>query len=201
MLGATGHVPLPLSGDDYIELLSVVWKPTTERGIRLNHRTYDHHMLTDYRGQPSGVTTQQGRWEVHHNPHDARRIWARLGDGAFTPIPWIHADHVHQPFGDQLWQHLKDTVARRGDRDRHEADLAQALDDLLRRARTGTTHPPRTRPDHPPRTRRPPPRPHQRARWARRCRGGPGRTDPRTREDEAPEADRRPGELRPRAAA
>ncbi|MFF0390528.1 Mu transposase C-terminal domain-containing protein [Kitasatospora sp. NPDC004615] len=141
MLGATGHVPLPLSGDDYIELLPVVWKPITERGIRLNHRTYDHPALNDYRGQPSSVTAQQGRWEVHHNPHDARRIWVRLGDGGFTPIPWIHADHVHQPFGDQLWQHLKDTVARRGDRDRHEADLAQALDDLLRRARTGTAHP------------------------------------------------------------
>ncbi|MGW4380917.1 Mu transposase C-terminal domain-containing protein [Kitasatospora sp. NPDC004531] len=141
MLGATGHVPLPLSGDDYIELLPVVWKPITERGIRLNHRTYDHPALNDYRGQPSSVTAQQGRWEVHHNPHDARRIWVRLGGGGFTPIPWIHAGHVHQPFGDQLWQHLKDTVARRGDRDRHEADLAQALDDLLRRARTGTAHP------------------------------------------------------------
>ncbi|MEU1286650.1 Mu transposase C-terminal domain-containing protein [Kitasatospora sp. NPDC005856] len=141
MLGATGHVPLPLTGDDYIELLPVVWKPITERGIRLNHRTYDHPALTDYRGQPSGVTAQQGRWEVHHNPHDARRIWVRLSDGAFTPIPWIHADHVHQPFGDQLWQHLKDTVTRRGDRDRHEADLAQALDDVLRRARNGTAHP------------------------------------------------------------
>ncbi|MEV8098862.1 hypothetical protein [Kitasatospora sp. NPDC085879] len=141
MLGAAGYVPLPLSGDNWVELLPVVWKPITGRGIRLNHRTYDHHVLGDYRGRPSGITAQQGRWEVHHNPHDARQVWIRLGDGDFTPIPWIHADHAHQPFGDQLWQHLKDTVARRGERDRHEADLAQALDDLLRRARGGTARP------------------------------------------------------------
>ncbi|MBT2407695.1 MULTISPECIES: Mu transposase C-terminal domain-containing protein [unclassified Streptomyces] len=138
LLGTCGHVPLPLTSRDYVELLPVRWKRITERGIRIDHRTYDHHTLNPHRGRPSGITAQQGRWEVHHNPHDHRQIWVRLPDGQFTTVPWIHTDHVHAPFGDDLWQHLKTTVERRGDRDRHEADLAQALDDLLRRVRTGT---------------------------------------------------------------
>jgi transposase InsO family protein len=137
LLATSGHVPLPLTGADYVELLPVRWKPITERGIRIGHRTYDHHTLNPHRGQPSGITAQRGRWEVHHNPHDARRIWIRLPDGHFTAVPWIHADHVHAPFGDQLWQHLKTTADQRAGRDQHEADLAQALDDLLHRVRTG----------------------------------------------------------------
>ena len=139
LLSTCGYVPLPLTGRDWTELMPVRWTRITERGIRIDHRTYDHHTLNPHRGQPSGIVAQQGRWEVHHNPHDARCIWVRMPDGAFATIPWIHADHVHAPFSDHLWQHLKTVVAQRGDRDRYEADLAQALDNLLRRARTGDT--------------------------------------------------------------
>ena len=137
LLGVCGHVPLPLTGADYVELLPVVWKPITERGIRLDHRTYDHHALNPHRGRPSGIAAQRGRWEVHHNPHDQRQVWVRLPDGQFTAVPWIHAEHIHQPLGDDLWQHLKTVVERRGSREQHEADLAQALDNLLFKVRTG----------------------------------------------------------------
>jgi hypothetical protein len=40
LLGASGYVPLPLCGADYLELLPVRWHPVTGRGIRINHRTY-----------------------------------------------------------------------------------------------------------------------------------------------------------------
>ena len=139
LLSTCGYVPLPLTGRDWTELMPVRWKRITERGIRIDHRTYDHHTLNPHRGQPSGVLAQQGRWEVHHNPHDARQVWVRMPDGTFAAIPWIHRDHVHAPFSDHLWQHLKTVVEQRGNRDQYEADLAQALDDLLRRARTGDT--------------------------------------------------------------
>lgn len=85
---------------------------------------------------------KDGKWEVHHNPHDARQIFVRLTDGQLHEIPWIHRDHVHQPFNDSVWRHIQAEVEQRGDREQHEADLADALDQLLRRTRSsaGTEH-------------------------------------------------------------
>ncbi|GAA1934161.1 DDE-type integrase/transposase/recombinase [Streptantibioticus ferralitis] len=141
LIAVAGYVSLPLSGNDYLELLPVRWQAITERGIRIDHRTYDADVLAPYRGQPSPITARGGKWEVHTDPHDARQIWVRLPDGHLTEVPWIHRDHIHQPFNTATWQHIKTITTRHGDRDRHEADLADALDQLMRRAHTGTATP------------------------------------------------------------
>jgi transposase InsO family protein len=136
LITISGYVPVPLTGADYLELLPVRWQPITERGIRLDFRTYNHDILDPHRGQRSPITSKDGKWEVHHNPHDARQIFVRLTDGQLHEIPWIHRDHVHQPFNDAIWRHVQTEVEQRGDRDQHEADLADALDQLLRRTRS-----------------------------------------------------------------
>ncbi|WP_020550095.1 DDE-type integrase/transposase/recombinase [Embleya scabrispora] len=135
LIAMCGYVPLPLTGRDYLELLPVRWHRITERGIRIDHRTYDHEVLDPVRGQSSGVGGRQGRWEVHHNPHDGRQVWIRLPDGELTEIPWIHRDHVHRPFDDCMWRQVRAGVDGHGDRERHEAELADALDQLMRRTR------------------------------------------------------------------
>ncbi|USC45227.1 Mu transposase C-terminal domain-containing protein [Streptomyces filamentosus] len=142
LITVSGYVPVPLTGADYLELLPVRWQPITERGIRLDYRTYNHDILDPHRGQRSPVASKDGKWEVHHNPHDARQIFVRLTDGHLHEVPWIHRDHVHQPFNDALWRHIQTEAEQRGDRDQHEADLADALDQLLRRTRSpaGTEH-------------------------------------------------------------
>jgi transposase InsO family protein len=146
LITVCGYVPVPLTGADYLELLPVRWQPITERGIRIDYRTYDHEVLDSCRGQRSDVMARDGRWEVHHNPHDSRQIWVRLGDGKLHEIPWIHRDHVHQPFNDQMWRHVQSEVAQRGEREQHETDLADALDQLLRRTRgTGVRAAPKRR--------------------------------------------------------
>ncbi|MFE5038635.1 hypothetical protein [Streptomyces sp. NPDC056683] len=168
LIAVAGHVPLPLSGSDYLELLPVRWQAITERGIRIDHRTYDHDCLAPYRGQPSPHAARGGKWEIHTNPHDARQIFIRLPDGHLTEIPWIHRDHIHHPFNNATWQHIKTTTTQRGDRDTHEADLADALDQLMRRAHTRTATPreqrliTRTAPlkTPPPPAATPPPTPH-----------------------------------------
>ncbi|KPH99464.1 Integrase catalytic region [Actinobacteria bacterium OK006] len=139
LVAVAGHVPVPLTGHDYLELLPVRWQAITASGIRIHHRTYDHDLLAPYRGQPSPHTGRNGKWEIHYNPHDVRQIWVRLPDGQLTEIGWIHRDHVHQPFNDHTWQHIR-TLTLHGnhhDAEQHEADLADALDQLMRRVHSG----------------------------------------------------------------
>jgi transposase InsO family protein len=148
LLGASGYVPLPLTGADYLELLPVRFHPVTGRGIRINHRTYDHTLLNEHRGRPCPAGPG-GKWEIHLNPHDVRQIYIRLPDGHLHEIPWIHRDHVHAPMSETTWRHIRAAVNRRADRERHEADLAEAADQVLRRARPTTpsqTAPLRTTP-------------------------------------------------------
>ncbi|MFE2867024.1 hypothetical protein [Embleya sp. NPDC059259] len=135
LVAACGYVPVPPSGGDYLELPPVRWQTVGERGIRIDHRTHDHEVLGPYRGQSSGIAVRGGKWEVHHNPHDGRRVWIRLPGGELTEVPWIHHDHVNAPFDVHAWRHVRESVERRGDRERHEADLADALAALLREVR------------------------------------------------------------------
>ncbi|MFE3708747.1 Mu transposase C-terminal domain-containing protein [Streptomyces scopuliridis] len=139
LVAVAGHVPVPLTGHDYLELLPVRWQAITASGIRIYHRTYDADLLAPYRGQPSPITARGGKWEIHHNPHDVRQIWVRLPDGELTEIPWIHRDHVHQPFNDHTWQHIRTPALHdnHGDTEQYEADLADALDQLMRRVHSG----------------------------------------------------------------
>ncbi|MEU6346115.1 Mu transposase C-terminal domain-containing protein, partial [Streptomyces sp. NPDC046977] len=140
LVAVAGYVPVPLTRNDYLELLPVRWQAITAVGIRIHHRTYDHDLLAPYRGQPSPHAGRGGKWEIHYNPHDVRQIWVRLPDGHLTEIGWIHRDHVHRPFNDRTWHHIRTATLHsnhRGDTDRQEADLADALDQLMRRVHSG----------------------------------------------------------------
>ncbi|MFC8876011.1 Mu transposase C-terminal domain-containing protein [Streptomyces ardesiacus] len=186
LIAVAGHVPVPLTGRDYLELLPVRWQATTPAGITIHHRTYDADLLAPYRGQASPVAGRGGKWEIHYNPHDVRQIWIRLTDGHLTEIPWIHRNHVHQPFNDDTWQHIRTHAqhSHHDDSQQHEAHLADALDQLMRRVHSGhattaeqallaraTTTPIPTA--------RPPPRHHTRHRPAGTTRRGRQHRQPR----------------------
>lgn len=132
LVAVTGYVPVPLTAQDYVELLPVRWHPITDHGIRFDYRTYDGPCLNGFRGEDSGMAAKDGQWEVHHNPYDPTRIWVRLPDG-FTEVPWIHAGEVSLPFTRYTWQHIRRVVERTSTYEEHEKELARALDDLLRR--------------------------------------------------------------------
>ncbi|MEW2120891.1 transposase [Streptomyces sp. NPDC005474] len=134
LVGVTGYVPVPLSADNYIELMPIKRLGINDYGIRFDHRTYDHEVLNPHRRHKS--TAGDGMWEVHHNPYDPHQVWVRL-PGGWEEVPWIHRERVSLPFTDFTWRHIRATVERRGDRDEHERQLALALDRLLRRASNG----------------------------------------------------------------
>ncbi|GHF35845.1 DDE-type integrase/transposase/recombinase [Streptomyces griseosporeus] len=136
LVAVTGHVPVPLSADDYVELLPLRWQAVNDYGIRLGYRTYDHPGLNPYRRRRSLRADKNGRWEVHHNPYDPNRVWVRL-PGGWLEVPWVHAGAVRRPFTAFTFDHVRRTVERRHGREEHEAAIAQALDALLRRASQG----------------------------------------------------------------
>ncbi|MET8479227.1 Mu transposase C-terminal domain-containing protein [Streptomyces clavifer] len=139
LLAVAGCVPVPLTGRDYLELLPVRWQAITPAGITIHHRTYDADLLAPHRSQASPVAGRGGKWEIHYNPHDVRQIWVRLPDGELTEIPWIHRDHVHRPFDERTWQHIRTQAVdgNHSDTEQHEASLADSLDQLMRRVHSG----------------------------------------------------------------
>lgn len=140
LVEVAGYFPVPLSSEDYIELLPVTWRTINSYGIKISHRRYDAPALNPYRRQHSGVAAKQGRWEVHHDPYDVSRVWVRNHhDGGWITATWTHLRSSPVPFGDQAWQHAQQVLARRGQDSTNEADIAAAVTALLDRAEAGPT--------------------------------------------------------------
>jgi putative transposase len=138
MVELTGYVPVPLSADDYIELLPATWRTINSYGIKLNNRSYDAKELNPFRRQHSGVEHRNGQWEVHHDPYDVSRIWVRNHHGGgWLTATWTHLRTTPTPFGELVWQHARAVLAARGNDHATETEIAQAANDLLERAEHG----------------------------------------------------------------
>lgn len=133
-----GYVPVPLSGEDYIELLPACWRKINSYGVRVNNRTYDAKALNPYRHQNSGVQARKGQWEVHHDPYDVSRIWVRNHhDDGWLMATWTHLRSAPVPFGEGVWRQARAALAQRGHDKATEAELARAAADLLDRVGSG----------------------------------------------------------------
>lgn len=136
LVASAGYLPVPLTGEDYIELLPSVSRAVNEYGIQIDYRTYDHADLGPWRRQPSGITGRSNLWEVHYDPYDLSRVFVRTPDGWVT-APWTHLPMVSAPFADFTWQHARELAAARGLDDTDQAAIARVVDDLLTRAQAG----------------------------------------------------------------
>jgi hypothetical protein len=143
MAEASGYVPVTLTADDYVELLPARWHAVNAYGIKVNRRTYDGEELNPLRQQPSGVKARSDKWEVHCDPYDISRIWVRdHWNGGWVTVFWTQLHRVSAPFGEMAWDH-----ARARQPGATEAELADAVDSLLRKAGTGPGGPGRARQD------------------------------------------------------
>jgi putative transposase len=136
LVAAAGYLPVPLTGEDYLELLPVTWRVINDYGIRIDYRTYDHADLAPWRRQHSGVTARKGLWEVHYDPYDLSRVFVRTPAGWVT-APWTHLPMVSAPFADFTWRHARELAAARGLDAGDQGQVARVLDDLLTRAQAG----------------------------------------------------------------
>jgi len=133
MAEAAGYVPVALTASDYVELLPARWHAVNAYGIKVNRRTYDGEELNPFRQQPSGVKEHKDLWEVHCDPYDISRVWVRdHWNGGWVTVFWTQLRRVAAPFGEMAWDH-----ARARQPAATEAELADAVDSLLRRAGTG----------------------------------------------------------------
>jgi putative transposase len=147
LVEVAGYVPVPLSTDDYIELLPMTWRVINSYGIKINHRKYDAKALNPYRRQDSGVAAKGGRWEVHFDPYDVTQVWVRNHhDGGWIAAPWAHLRSAPIPFGEQAWGQAQQILARRGQDSTNETEIATAVSTLLDKAEAGP-EPARTRKD------------------------------------------------------
>jgi hypothetical protein len=138
LVETAGYVPVPLSADDYIELLPAVWRAINAYGVKIRHRTYDCKALNPYRRQHSGLNARKGLWEVHYDPYDVTRVWVRNHhDSGWVQAPWTHLRTGPAPFGEQVWDHARQMLARRGQDPATEAEITQAAHTLLDKAERG----------------------------------------------------------------
>ena len=128
-----GYVPLALSADDHVELLPATWRAVNAYGIKISRRVYDGAELNPLRMQHSGVTARKGLWEVHYDPYDISRVWVRdHWNGGWITVFWTQLHRVAAPFGELAWDHARKSLPGAT-----EAELADAVDDLLTRAGQG----------------------------------------------------------------
>ncbi len=128
-----GYVPLALSPDDHVELLPATWRAVNAYGIKISRRVYDGAELNPLRMQHSGVTARKGLWEVHYDPYDISRVWVRdHWNGGWITVFWTQLHRVAAPFGELAWDHARKSLPGAT-----EAELADAVDDLLTRAGQG----------------------------------------------------------------
>jgi hypothetical protein len=135
-VGISGYVPLPLTGDDYIELLPVAFRTINDYGITIDNRTYDCKALNPYRRKDSGLPGgNRTKWEVHFDPYDITVVWLRdHGADEWFTVPWVYRTLAGQPFGLALWEHARRITTERSGPRPAEADIARNVADLLSRA-------------------------------------------------------------------
>lgn len=141
LIETAGYVPVPLGGDDYIELLPATWRAINAYGVKLNYRTYDDEALNPLRHQDSSIAEHSGRWEIHYDPYDVSRIWLRDHHrdhhrGGWITLLWKQLHRVAAPFGELAWDHT-----RRGLPKATEEELADTVSALLARANHGPEQP------------------------------------------------------------
>ena len=83
--------------------------------------------------QHSGITARKGLWEIRFDPHDVSRVWLRdHWNGGWITVFWTQLRRVVAPFGELAWDHARKLLPGAT-----EAELADAVEDLLTRAGRG----------------------------------------------------------------
>jgi putative transposase len=130
-----GEVSIPLSTDDFIDLLPSTLRVIGTTGVQIGNRLYDSVELHPFRGMPSNIPSQGHKWRVKYNPFDVGRLWVQSPKGEWIECPWRLADAITQP-------HFADVTAALRRTDQNDIAFADT-------ARAGTPMPGSSTPAQP----------------------------------------------------
>ncbi|MFI2214804.1 integrase [Streptomyces sp. NPDC020141] len=143
LVSLRGYRSTALAEQENRKLLPAVWVRVSRKGFQINNRTYNlgRGKLDACRGS-SGITAQQGRWEVHYSPDHPEVAWlfnhrAEPGTDPWIEVPFIHRRLLSDRWTEDAWaQALHLHLAGGGSR-RDEAAITRATAQLLRTAAAG----------------------------------------------------------------
>ena len=139
LVESAGYVPVPLTADDYIELL-----PMSLAGDQLlRHQDQPPHLR---RRGAEPATAAALRGDAARGPVGGplRPLRRHPDLGPQPPQPTAAGSRCRGgtasapvPFGEDAWNHARELVAERGHTSPSEDEIARLVDDLLRRAADG----------------------------------------------------------------
>jgi hypothetical protein len=116
-----GSIALPLTTDEYIDLLPVEYRVIGKTGIQIDNRIYDCDELNNYRGKPSHSPAHNNDWEVRYNPYDVMHVWVRTPEGDWIECPWRETESIAKPMFAEITANRR--IEARNDLARQEAAL------------------------------------------------------------------------------
>lgn len=93
----TNTLYLPLTKEDFIELLPSEFRKITTTGIALGNREYDAAELHSLRGTKSANSPQKGKWEVKYDPYNFQSVWVQSTDGRWIECRARNEDALMSP--------------------------------------------------------------------------------------------------------
>ncbi|MFD5123624.1 Mu transposase C-terminal domain-containing protein [Streptomyces sp. NPDC058385] len=139
-VASSGYVPTRLSAEDRLRLLPTAWVTVTEKGIRLNNRTYDGRALNPHRGKPSSWPGKGQRWPVRYHPHQPEKVWLQTtATGGWQEAEFVFQRLIGDGWTEQVWDLATAQHLENGGSIRNEAAIARAVRALLARAGRGPT--------------------------------------------------------------
>ncbi|MBV9025024.1 MAG: hypothetical protein JO362_14820, partial [Streptomycetaceae bacterium] len=138
LVSLRGYRSTALTEQENRKLLPAVWVRVSRKGFQINNRTYNlgRGKLDPCRGS-SGITAQQGRWEVHYSPDHPEVAWlfnhrAEPGTDPWVEVPFIHRRLLSDRWTEDAWaEGLRIHLDAGGSR-HDEAAIARATAQLLR---------------------------------------------------------------------
>jgi putative transposase len=115
MFDATGFVPLPLTADDYIAMMPIMYRTIQLDGIQIHYRRYDSPYLQRYRLSPSYTTGHKRKWAVRIDPNNPAAVWVQdPEDNSWIQCDWINQDAFAKPFSAEFRRNARDIAASLG---------------------------------------------------------------------------------------